>query len=108
MTDWPVVISACADCGVGTFTLDEWYIVKDPIWSQAWAGRLKPWHALRGQQILCIGCLEARIGRTLMACDFTDAPVNDPDRFVMSERLREPIRTNALKQLSLFSRGEPT
>ena len=108
MTDWPVVISACADCGVGTFTLDEWYIVKDPIWSQAWAGRLKPWHALRGQQILCIGCLEARIGRTLMACDFTDAPVNDPDRFVMSERLREPICTNALKQLSLFSRGEPT
>jgi hypothetical protein len=30
-----------------------------------------------GQQVLCIGCPEKRIGRTLMARDFTDAPVND-------------------------------
>ncbi len=30
-----------------------------------------------GQEILCIACLERRIGRTLMKCDFTDVPVND-------------------------------
>jgi hypothetical protein len=24
---WPVVLSACADCGVGTFTLGEWYML---------------------------------------------------------------------------------
>ena len=30
-----------------------------------------------GQQILCIECLEARIGRPLVAYDFTDAPIND-------------------------------
>jgi hypothetical protein len=29
---------------------------------------------------LCIGCLELRIGRQLTAADFTDCPVNVPDR----------------------------
>jgi hypothetical protein len=95
LTDWPVVQSACADCGVGTFTLGEWYAVKDEVWAQAWAGRLKPWHALPGQQILCIGCLEARIGRTLMACDFTDAPINDLTdphwSNLMSDRMRDRV-----------------
>jgi hypothetical protein len=81
-------------------------MVKDPIWSQAWAGRLKPWHALDGQQILCVGCLEARIGRTLMACDFSDVPINNPDRFVMSKRLRARIRATA--QLSLFKPNRRT
>jgi hypothetical protein len=93
--EWPAIISACADCGVGTFTLGEYYMVKDEIWTHAWAGRLKPWHALPGQQVLCIGCLETRIGRTLMACDFTSAPVNDPADSTMSERLRERIRAKA-------------
>ena len=42
------------------------------VWEQAWAGRRKAWHGrLPGQEILCIGCLEMRIGRTLTACDFT-------------------------------------
>lgn len=95
MTDWPVVKSACADCGVGTWTLGEFYGVKDEVWAQAWAGRLKPWHEIDGQQILCIGCLERRIGRTLMACDFTDAPINDlTDPHCsnqMSDRMRDRL-----------------
>lgn len=28
---------------------------------------------------LCVGCLETRLGRELLALDFTDAPVNDPN-----------------------------
>jgi hypothetical protein len=78
------------------FTLGEWYMVHDEVWQQAWADRLKPWHALPGQQILCIGCLEARLGRTLMACDFTDAPVNDPDDDRSSERLRQRLTADGL------------
>ena len=63
----------CADCGVDT--AGEYYMVKKEIWTHAWAGRPKP----PGHQILCIGCLEKRIGRTLTKYDFTDTPVNDPD-----------------------------
>ena len=37
-------------------------------WEQAWAGRRKSWHgAVPGQEVLCIGCLEKRVGRTLIA-----------------------------------------
>ena len=33
----------------------------------------------RGMTIfLCIGCLEARIGRRLIRADFTDCPLNRP------------------------------
>src|SRR3974390_1908830 len=88
---WLFVLSSCADCGVGTFGIGEYYMVKDEIWEQAAitgqglpcgtvnlrnAGRRKDWHSLDGQEMLCIGCLEKRIGRTLMRCDFTDAPIN--------------------------------
>jgi hypothetical protein len=90
----PVVTTRCADCGVGTHSIDEWYMVKDDVWEQAWAGRRKSWHSLPGQQILCIGCLEERIGRTLTCHDFTDAPVNDPHESNISARLRDRLTTN--------------
>jgi hypothetical protein len=71
--------------------MGEWYMVHDHVWEQAWAGRRKSWHCLPGQQILCIGCLEQRIGRSLMRCDFTDAPVNDPLDRTHSKRLRDRL-----------------
>jgi hypothetical protein len=90
---WPLILTACADCGIGTATLGEWYMVKDEVWEQAWGGRRKSWHGrVPGQEVLCIGCLEARIGRTLMACDFTDASVNDPHENNISERLRDRLQ----------------
>jgi hypothetical protein len=86
---WPLIVTACADCGVGTNRLGEWYMVHDHIWEQAWSGRRKSWQHLEGQEVLCIACLEKRLGRTLMASDFTDAPCNDPNpRRRISERLR--------------------
>ena len=88
MKPWcPTIRTNCADCGVGTLTIDEWYRVKERVWKLAWAGRLKPWHALPGQQILCIDCLEKRIGRTLVPSDFRKIPVNDPAEFDHSDRL---------------------
>jgi hypothetical protein len=44
MTPWPVVLSSSADCGIGTITLGECYMVKDEVWDQVWFGRRKPWH----------------------------------------------------------------
>jgi hypothetical protein len=85
---WPVITSACADCGIGTLTLGEWYIVHDAVWDEAWRGRRKWWHAIDGQEVLCIGCLERRLGRRLTASDFTAAPCNDPDKYRISPRLR--------------------
>jgi hypothetical protein len=84
---WPLIVSACADCGLGTVRLGEWYMVRDDVWEQAWRGRRKPWQVLPGQQVLCISCLEKRLGRTLMACDFTDASVNDPNKGNISQRM---------------------
>jgi hypothetical protein len=85
---WPVVISACADCGVGTIGLGEWYMVHDALWHRAWMGRLKPWHEVPGQQILCIGCLENRLGRTLSPDDFIANPNTHPCLPNTSSRLR--------------------
>jgi hypothetical protein len=82
----------CADCGVDTNAIGEWYMVKDDVWEQAWAGRRRlPY----GQEILCIGCLEQRLGRTLMNCDFmrvdfagfADEPINDDPPDLISDRL---------------------
>ena len=99
---WPAVLSNCADCGVGTNTLGENYVVHDEIWQQAWAGRLKPWHELDGQQILCIGCLDKRIGRTLVSCDFDiDAPINDPNQPDISDRMRDRLTNGGVVGWSL-------
>jgi hypothetical protein len=94
----------CADCGAGTFTINEYYMVKDDVWEQAWVGRRKPWHQIDEQEILCIGCLEGRIGRTLMSCDFTEAPINNPNKYNMSGRLRDRLtaKQGTIKAESIF------
>jgi hypothetical protein len=104
---WPRIVTACADCGVGTITAHEWYMVNDDVWEQAWRGRRKWWHAIEGQEVLCIGCLERRIGRTLVAGDFiSDLAINDPNKRTMSARLRD--RLNAVVSLPLKrKRGRP-
>jgi hypothetical protein len=89
---WPLITTACCDCGVGTITIAEWYMVRDSLWECVWRGRRKSWYGrVDGQEILCIGCLEKRLGRTLCASDFDGAPVNDPNRHGMSGRLRDRL-----------------
>src|SRR5262245_24623610 len=90
----PKIFTICADCGRATLKLSEWYMVKDRVWKQAWAGRLKSWHILPGQQILCIGCLEGRLGRKLTRKDFKNLSVNDPEEMEMSDRLLDRITGN--------------
>ena len=67
----------CKDCQVDTLHIDEYYMVTDGVWELANPQR-------RG--MLCIGCLENRLGRQLTASDFTAAPINN-GVFPQSERL---------------------
>lgn len=46
----------------------ETYMVHDHVWK---AAGMEPWGG-----VLCIGCLEKRIGRRLIPDDFTDEPFN--------------------------------
>jgi hypothetical protein len=66
----------CADCGVDTIELDEFYMVEDGVWLAA------------GDVVgfLCIGCLEARRGRDFMLVDFTSVPL-DRNPWGISDRL---------------------
>jgi hypothetical protein len=73
----------CADCRWNTLALGEWYAVRDDVWEQACRREPRP-----AWEILCIGCLEERLGRRLTPDDFIDAPVNDPNMPGTSSRLR--------------------
>jgi hypothetical protein len=93
VSHWPpVVLSRCADCEAGTHTLGERYMVRDEVWRQAWKGRDKAWQHAPGQMVLCVGCLEQRLGRKLIATDFAAVPLNDPSEFHMSPRLLDRLK----------------
>jgi hypothetical protein len=80
-------------------------MVHGRVWEEAWDGRRrKSWQELvEGQEVLCIGCLERRLGRTLVASDFTDAPCNNPSEFPASERKRDRLTATVSRRL----RGRP-
>ena len=61
-------IFLCKDCGFDTMPTrgNEYYAVTDKIWRKVKGGK----------GMLCIGCLELRLGRTLIAIDFKVAPIN--------------------------------
>jgi hypothetical protein len=74
-------------------------MVAGDVWDAAWHGRARPTRPVDffGQVhvgpvphvFLCIGCLEARIGRRLSPADFTNVPLNGlPDN---SARLKDRI-----------------
>jgi hypothetical protein len=60
---------SCMDCSGNTLHLNEFYMVHDHVWDSVISKA-----ETRG--MICIGCLELRLGRLLNAADFTDAPVN--------------------------------
>lgn len=72
----------CRDCGQMTIWRDrpgENYMVSDEVWAAAGmdASHIPDDDAPDSEHYyLCIGCLEARLGRELAAGDFTDVPLN--------------------------------
>lgn len=71
----PPLSWGCHDCGMDTF--DEFYIVESNVWPLDPDGGL-----------LCLGCIEARIGRRLVPDDFTDCDFNVNPRYRRSARLQ--------------------
>jgi hypothetical protein len=68
-------------------------MVRDEVWQQA--GMPNDDHTMR--HFLCIGCLERRIGRKLVADDFMLVLLNDPDN---------PHNTPLLRSRMLNGRSE--
>lgn len=70
----------CIDCGINTLTeTGEYYMVRDDVWLAAAEDK--------NMGMLCIGCLEDRLGRQLNGLDFIDAPINK-GVFPQSNRLQ--------------------
>lgn len=74
----------CMDCEKSEREFDEYYMVKDEIWERA----VFPYER-RG--LLCIGCLEERLGRQLRPEDFTNFPVNSYE-YVKGHSWRQLMR----------------
>lgn len=80
----------CADCGIDTAPMDrleradegtwEWYMVVPRIWGE---------HGV-SLGYLCLGCLEARMGRKLVREDFSDFPISEYDP-VYTDRLLDRL-----------------
>lgn len=65
----------CADCGEST--IPEYYMLHNRIWLSV-AGK---------REMLCIGCVERRLGRRLVKGDFTGCLANKQGSRMDSDRL---------------------
>lgn len=72
----------CLDCHIDTGKAHEHYFVRTDLWLRAVGSK---------SGMLCVACLERRIGRQLDARDFTTAHINNPKLYPMSDRLRDRI-----------------
>lgn len=77
----------CRDCGVDTAEIGEYYMVRDSVWRSVVPHKMRGPYCDDGGTMLCIGCLEVRLGRRLKRWDFTTAPINSI--FTKSERFKE-------------------
>ena len=68
---------SCLDCAACTLCLHEYYMVHDSVWD-----------SIADRGMLCIGCLEQRLGREVSGADFTLVPLNLEKVMTGSERLK--------------------
>ena len=73
----------CVDCKIDTNEIAEYYMLHNHIWYTHTTD-------FNGKGMLCIGCIESRLGRQLKHGDFTCTPVNS-GLFRMSERLKDRL-----------------
>jgi hypothetical protein len=59
----------CVDCGLNTIAIHEYYVVNDDLWFSSGMET--------DSGMLCLICLEHRIGRKLNHNDFMKLPLND-------------------------------
>ena len=89
---WPAMMKdrssfLCLDCGVDTGAIDEYYMVTHELWACA-----NP----DGAGMLCIGCLEKRLGRELTPDDFPNgADRSSPKSERLLKRLGDSRKSEA-------------
>lgn len=71
----------CRDCSIHTSSIGEYYMVTNQVWEEAGGSTEFGWG------MLCIGCLEKRLGRQLVSTDFLDVYLNGSRFSIKSERL---------------------
>lgn len=74
----------CEDCGECTNCMNEYYMVHESVWLEA-----NP----VDYGMLCIGCLEQRLGRLLTKDDFSAVPLNEDEFSIRSERLKSRLNS---------------
>jgi len=57
----------CLDCGVNTMFTEEYYMLTNEVWLEAVPDR---------EGMLCLNCVELRLGRQLWPDDFNDSGIN--------------------------------
>lgn len=72
----------CLDCSVDCGKIGEHYMLADDVWFSI---------AESDRGMLCVGCLEGRLGRRLVSSDFNDSYVNQSNFGVRSARLTERL-----------------
>lgn len=80
----------CVDCKVNCMENGEYYMVTDACWARAAIGK--------HDGMLCIGCLEARLGKKLNWRNFTDCPLNWRNALIPgygSARLQDRLLSSA-------------
>lgn len=79
----------CIDCQRDTHKIGEYYMVQNRVWKKA-----NP----EEKGMLCIGCLERRLGHKLHFLDFLWCPLNVQNVFdpTASKRLRDRLGCNYL------------
>ena len=73
----------CVGCGFDTHRGAEYFMVRHDIWHLTGLDV--------GDVMLCVGCVEARIGRTLEPADFLDVDLNYDPAVPRSPRLQERL-----------------
>lgn len=74
----------CLDCDVDTGKIGEHYFVHDHIW----------FSVVNSQKgMLCVGCIEKRLGRKLNKNDFPKVIINNPKFESKSSRLMDRIKS---------------
>lgn len=68
----------CLDCNLDTGKAGEHYFIRDEVWHRTGLDKIG---------MLCVECAETRIGRVLVAADFTDCYLNTSAKFHRSTRL---------------------
>jgi len=79
----------CWDCAACTLCTNEYYMVNNELWYSATDELDTPTSVM-----LCIGCLESRLGGELVASDFPDIPINR-GVFPYSTRLQSRLTNHA-------------